>query len=174
MLTIVTRAPYRAIMNLNHIGITVGDLDQAIDFYTRVFGLRLLVGAEDASRDTAGATRRGEVFGRRWGKMRIAHLADANGTGVELFQFIEPEMVYPPEHFDYWRIGLSHLAFTSPDLNGAMAALEANGGKARTGIHEVLPGCSVCYCMDPWGNPIELSSGTYAHTHPSDSEGGAH
>jgi catechol 2,3-dioxygenase-like lactoylglutathione lyase family enzyme len=161
-------------MNLNHIGVTVDDPDNAIDFYTKVFGLGLLVGAETATRNTDGADRRAKVFGEQRGKMRIAHLADKNGTGVELFQFIEPEMVYPAEHFDYWRIGLSHLAFTSPDLEGAIAALEANGGKARTGIHEALPGCRVCYCMDPWGNPIELSSGTYPHTHPSDARSGAH
>jgi catechol 2,3-dioxygenase-like lactoylglutathione lyase family enzyme len=158
--------PYGAAMNVNHIGVTVGDLDQAIAFYTEVFGLNLLVGAETASTSTLGASRRAEVFGDRWRQMRIAHLADDNGTGVELFQFIDPAMVYPEEHFDYWRVGFSHLAFTSPDLEGTIAALELHGGKARTGIHEVLPGCRICYCSDPWGNPIELSTGTYPQTHP--------
>jgi catechol 2,3-dioxygenase-like lactoylglutathione lyase family enzyme len=99
--------------------------------------------------------------------MRLAHLADENGTGVELFQFLELEPVYPAEHFDYWRIGVSHLAFTTPDLEETIERLEASGGKARTGIHEVRPGCRVCYCMDPWGNPVELSTGTYPQTHPS-------
>ncbi|MET7393751.1 VOC family protein [Dactylosporangium sp. NPDC005572] len=153
-------------MNVNHVGVTVGNLDQAIEFYTRVFELELLVGAETASRQTPGADRRAEVFGARWGRMRLAHLADANGTGVELFEFIEPAMVVPEEHFDYWRMGLSHLAFTVEDLEGTLAAFEAAGGTVRTGIHTVRPGCRICYCRDPWGNAIELSTGTYPETHP--------
>lgn len=153
-------------MKVNHIGITVGNLDEAIEFYTTVFGLELLVGAETASTSTPGADRRAEVFGARWGEMRLAHLADGNGTGVELFEFIEPAMVYPEEHFDYRRVGFSHLAFTVDDLEAAMAALTSAGGGVRTGIHTVRPGCRICYCKDPWGNPVELSTGTYPQTHP--------
>lgn len=153
-------------MNVNHIGVTVGNLDQAIRFYTTVFDLELLVGAETATTQTAGADRRAEVFGARWGGMRLAHLADGNGTGVELFEFLEPAMVYPEEHFDYWRIGLSHLAFTVDDLEATMAALATAGGTVRTGVHEVRPGCRICYCADPWGNAVELSTGTYPQTHP--------
>jgi catechol 2,3-dioxygenase-like lactoylglutathione lyase family enzyme len=167
MLTHPLKSTYGALMTLNHIGLTVGDLDQAIDFYTTVFGLTLLVGAETATRETAGADRRAEVFGERWRGMRLAHLADENGTGVELFQFLELEPAYPAEHFDYWRIGVSHFAFTTPDLEEVIARLEANGGKARTGIHVVRPGCRICYCADPWGNAVELSTGTYRQTHPT-------
>jgi catechol 2,3-dioxygenase-like lactoylglutathione lyase family enzyme len=153
-------------MNVNHVGVTVGDLDAAITFYSEVFELDVLVGAETANTHTAGADRRADVFGERWQEMKIAHLADSNGTGIELFEFIDPAVVYPEEHFDYWRVGLSHLAFTVPDLEAAIASLEAHGGVARTGIHEVLPDCRVCYCKDPWGNAIELSTGTYSQTHP--------
>ncbi|MET7992167.1 VOC family protein [Amycolatopsis sp. NPDC005232] len=153
-------------MNVNHIGVTVGDLDEAIEFYSAVFELRILVGAETATRETAGADRRREVFGERWREMRIAHLADDNDTGVELFQFIDPEMTAPQEHFDYWRIGFSHLAFTTPDLDSTLATLEAHGGSVRTGIHEVEPGRRISYCKDPWGNPIELSSAPYPAVHP--------
>ena len=136
-------------MSFNHIGVTVGDLDKAIDVYTAVFGLTLLVGAETATRETDGAERRAEVFGERWRGMRLAHLADENGTGVELFQFLELEPTYPSEHFDYWRIGVSHFAFTTPDLEEVMARLEANGGKVRTGIHEVRPGCRIALNVSP-------------------------
>jgi predicted enzyme related to lactoylglutathione lyase len=152
--------------NVNHVGVTVGNLDEAIAFYSAVFGLTVLAGAESCNRGTRGGERRVQVFGERWHEMRIAHLADEHGTGVELFEFIDPSMVKPAEHFDYWRIGISHIAFTTADLEAAIAALERHGGTARTAIHEVLPGCRVCYCMDPWGNPVELSSETYPATHP--------
>jgi catechol 2,3-dioxygenase-like lactoylglutathione lyase family enzyme len=153
-------------VNVNHIGVTVGNLDEAIEFYTGVLGLELLVGSETASKNTPGADRRAQVFGQHWGEMKLAHLADGNGTGVELFEFIEPALVYPKEHFDYWRVGFSHLAFTVDDIEVTMAALVAAGGVVRTDIHEVLQGCLICYCKDPWGNPIELSTGTYSQTHP--------
>jgi catechol 2,3-dioxygenase-like lactoylglutathione lyase family enzyme len=153
-------------VNVNHIGVTVGNLERGIEFYTSVLGLELLVGAETANKHTPGADRRAQVFGAHWGEMKLAHLADGNGTGVELFEFIEPAMVYPEEHFDYWRLGLSHLAFTVDDIEATMAALTAAGGEVRTDVHEVLPGCLICYCKDPWGNPIELSTGTYPQTHP--------
>ena len=154
-------------METNHVGITVGDLDAAITFYTSVFDLQVLVGAETASTQTPGADRRADVFGDRWKKMRIAHLATDSGMGIELFEFIDPAVVQPDEHFEYWRIGLSHLSFTVPDLEASIEAFVAAGGVARTAIHEVREGCRVCYCKDPWGTAIELSSGTYPETHPA-------
>lgn len=155
-------------MTVNHIGVTVGNLEEAVRFYTSVFGLEVLVGPEAANTGSPGAARRAQVFGQRWAAMKIAHLADENGTGVELFEFIEPVMVSPAEHFEYWRIGFSHLAFTVEDLEACLDKLTASGGQVRTEVHTVLPGCRICYCKDPWGNPIELSTGTYPQTHPQE------
>jgi catechol 2,3-dioxygenase-like lactoylglutathione lyase family enzyme len=154
-------------VRVNHIGVTVGDLDRAVCFYRDVFGLDVLVGPERARAGHAGTERRADIFGTRWGEMRIAHLADENGTGVELFEFVQPPVEYPVEHFEFWRVGFSHLSFTVDDLESMRAAIEAHGGATRTAVYELQPGCRICYCKDPWGNAIELSSGAYPETHPS-------
>lgn len=77
-------------MRVNHIGVTVGDLDAAVAFHRDVFGLDVLVGPETAQVGAPGTRGRLDICGERWRDMRIAPLADENGTGVELFQFVEP------------------------------------------------------------------------------------
>ena len=50
---------------------------------------------------TAGADRRLDVFGSRWGGMELAHLESDNGGGIELFEFLEPQVEQPTETFPY-------------------------------------------------------------------------
>lgn len=150
-------------MDVNHIGITVGDLDAAVKFYTSVLGLTVLVPGQTSSLKTAYAERRRDVFGEQWGEMRLAHLATPSGIGIELFEFVTPATVKPDQEFDYWRIGISHLCLTVDDLDGTIEKLIAAGGRARSEIHTVWHGTRICYCQDPWGVVIELSSQSYHH-----------
>jgi catechol 2,3-dioxygenase-like lactoylglutathione lyase family enzyme len=149
-------------MTLNHVGLTVGDLDHGVRFYTEACGLKLISGpgSMDGS-DPTGAERRRQIFGPRWNGMKLAHLADENGTGVELFEFPEPATESLPEEFRFWRIGVSHLAVTADDMASSRARLEALGGTARTPVFTLSPGVQICYCQDPWGNAIELSTVDY-------------
>jgi len=79
---------------VNHIGITVGDLDAAVTLYKSVFDLEVLAKPQAATLETPAGDRRRDVFGPRWGGMRIAHLATKGGRiGIELFEFIEPATV---------------------------------------------------------------------------------
>jgi len=48
---------------MNHVGLTVGDIDEAVDWYAKVFGLELLDGPMHCDTTTTGAGRRREVFG---------------------------------------------------------------------------------------------------------------
>jgi catechol 2,3-dioxygenase-like lactoylglutathione lyase family enzyme len=149
---------------LNHVGITVGDLDAAVRLYEAVFNLEVLVQPQLATLETAAGERRRDVFGPRWGAMRIAHLATRDGgIGIELFEFLEPATVAPEIGFEYWRRGISHLCFTVEDLEGSIEKLVSFGGRKRSQIHTVWPGTRICYCEDPWGVVIELSSRDYHH-----------
>lgn len=151
-------------IEVNHIGITVGDLDAAVTLYKAVFDLEVLVEAETATLKTAAGDRRRDVFGPRWGGMRIAHLATrGGGTGIELFEFLEPATVAPDEDFAYWRRGISHICFTVDDLEASIEKLISFGGRKRSQIHTVWPETRICYCEDPWGVVIELSSRDYHH-----------
>jgi predicted enzyme related to lactoylglutathione lyase len=149
-------------MKINHIGITVTDIDAAVNFYTRAFDLTVLVAPFDASTQTEGAERRFDVFGAQWKHMKLAHLANADGVGFEIFQFVEPSVTVREEGFDYWNSGISHMALTVDDLEGTIARITELGGRARTGIHELPSGTRVCYCADPWDTAIELVTASYA------------
>jgi catechol 2,3-dioxygenase-like lactoylglutathione lyase family enzyme len=149
-------------MEINHVGITVGDLDRAVPWYRDVLGFTVLVEPGTHTLSSANGDRRKDVFGPRWREMRLAHLATPGGIGVELFQFVDPPAEAQADPFEYWRHGIFHLCVTVEDLEDALDRLRANGGIVRTEIHTVRPGTRVVYCEDPWGTILELSSGSYA------------
>jgi catechol 2,3-dioxygenase-like lactoylglutathione lyase family enzyme len=147
---------------MNHVGLTVGDIDAAVQFYTDVFGLRLLDGPMLCDVTTSGAARRRDVFGERWGAMRLAHLLTANSCGLELFQFLAPEGSKPGDNFEYWRFGAHHIAFTVDNFDAALSRIRDHGGRTRTDVYDIHGGTYICYCEDPWGNVLEIVGRSYA------------
>jgi predicted enzyme related to lactoylglutathione lyase len=148
-------------MKINHVGITVADIDAAVQFYTQAFDLCVLVAPFDASTETEGAERRFDVFGMEWEHMKLAHLANAGGVGFELFQFVQPPVHVREEGFDYWNSGVSHIALTVDDIEQTIERITQLGGRARSGIHKLPSGTRICYCADPWGTAIELVTTSY-------------
>ena len=70
--------------NFSHIGITVTDLDKAVEFYTKVMGWYLIMPATTITEDdSAIGVMCNDVFGPGWGSFRIAHLS--TGDDVPLF-----------------------------------------------------------------------------------------
>jgi predicted enzyme related to lactoylglutathione lyase len=151
----------RPAAGVNHVGLTVGDIDRAVSWYSAVFGLRLLDGPMLCDTTTPGAARRDDVFGHRWGAMKLAHMQTDNACGIELFQFIQPEGVPRKDNFEYWTFGAHHVAFTVSDVYESLRVITENGGRARTSVYDVHGGSYVCYCEDPWGNVIEIVSKSY-------------
>jgi catechol 2,3-dioxygenase-like lactoylglutathione lyase family enzyme len=151
-------------IEVNHIGITVGNLEAAVTLYRSVFDLEVLVAPQTATLETAASARRRDVFGPRWGGMRVAHLATkSGGIGIELFEFTQPATISPEVGFEYWKCGVSHICFTVDDLEHSISKLTSFGGRKRSQIHTVWPGTRICYCEDPWGVVLELSSRDYHH-----------
>jgi catechol 2,3-dioxygenase-like lactoylglutathione lyase family enzyme len=148
---------------INHIGITVTDIDAAMDWYVNTFGLRVLADSPiHCDTTTEGADRRADVFGKQWGGMKLAHLEADNGGGIELFQFLEPQVEKPGETFPYWLVGTHHVALTVDDFDATLERIVSTGGTQRTQVHDIPTGARVCYCEDPWGNVVEIVSTTYA------------
>ena len=138
---------------VDHVGLTVTDLDAAIAWYGKVFGLwveqgpTVIGGTEARVRD---------IFGPDVGDFRIAYLGSETGVRLQLFEFTEPCVERRSESFEYWRTGISHIGLACADVEEALARLEAHGGRRRSGIHGTRPGPVYCYCEDPDGNVIEL------------------
>jgi lactoylglutathione lyase family protein len=157
-------------VSFSHIGITVPDLDEAVEFYTKALGLYLIMPPTTIKHDDSAIGQMcDDVFGEGWGSFRISHLATADGIGVELFQF--PKTTADRPEFDYWRTRIFHCCFQDPDLEGRVKLIEQHGGKMRMKqVRFYYPGQKpyrMVYCEDPFGNVVELYSHSYELTYSS-------
>ncbi len=122
------------IERLDHLVLTVGDVDKTIEFYTRVLGMHVI---------TFGEGRRALVFGRQ--KINL-HSADAP---------LKPHAARPtPGSADLCLITSTPIDEVAAELQRAAVAIE-QGPVPRTGA--LGPIASV-YFRDPDGNLIEVSS----------------
>lgn len=151
----------------SHIGITVPDLEKAVDFYTKVFGWYEIMKPTEVVEDNSaiGAMCK-DVFGEGFGKFRIAHLSTSDKIGVELFEF--PNTVIPENNLEYRKSGIFHFCVQDPDIEGLAKKVVEHGGKQRMPIREYYPGekpYRMVYVEDPFGNVFELYSHSYELTY---------
>lgn len=150
--------------NLNHVGVSVPDIDAAIDWYKRVFGFVLIAEPAEVRPDGSHfGNLSSNICGKRYGGMKIAHMVTGDGVGFELFEFLEPRPERREDTMEYWKNGFFHIAITHPDVEEKVAEIVKNGGLKRSEIWELIPGedVRVCYCEDPFGNVIEIISHRY-------------
>ena len=109
---------------LDHIGIAVGDLNEALAFYRDVLGLEIEAPEEVASQ-----------------RVR-AHFVPLGGAAIELLEATAPDS--PIAKFLERRgPGLHHITLSVEDIRAALAALEARGVRLidqtpRPGAHGSL------------------------------------
>ncbi|WP_017071677.1 VOC family protein, partial [Vibrio crassostreae] len=80
-------------MKMNHVGIMVGDMDQAVEFYTKALGLRVVMNNTKVMEERESAIGRMciAVFGEGFKGFNIAHLVTSDGIGVEMFEMVDRE-----------------------------------------------------------------------------------
>lgn len=147
---------------VNHVGLTVPDLFGAIDWYSKVFGFRLIMGPRELS--GRGHSEASSALGPSFVTAWQAHLLTANGVGLELFEFKEPPVLEREEDLAFWRRGIWHLCFTVDNVAELADEIVAAGGRRRNNPVQFVPGrpWTLVYCEDPWGTVIELMSHSYA------------
>lgn len=149
---------------VNHVGVTVPDLDQAFAWYRDVLGLYPHIPPTEVADDGSyfGNLVKG-LFGSRFGRVRMAHLAAADGIGIELFQFLTPNTTVPEDTFEYWRAGIFHFCLTVDDVAGTATRIADSGGKQLSKAWQLFDNkdYAVVYCQDPWGTVIELCNRSY-------------
>ncbi|MGI9278768.1 MAG: lactoylglutathione lyase family protein [Endozoicomonas sp.] len=155
--------------NFSHIGISVPDLERAVEFYTEVMGWYLIMPPTDITEDeSAIGIMCTDVFGEGWSSFRIAHLSTGDRIGVELFQF--PQQQQPENNFEYWKTGVFHYCVQDPDLEGLAERIVRHGGKQRMPVRYYYPGekpFRMVYMEDPFGNILEIYSHSYELTYSS-------
>ncbi len=157
-----------AALTFSHIGITVPDLDRAVEFYSKAFDLYVIMPPTEIRHDDSAIGQMcDDVFGQGWGSFRIAHLATGDGIGIELFEF--PTTKPEPNAFEYWRPGLFHFCLQDENLEARVKRIEELGGKQRMRmVRHYYPGQKpyrMVYCEDPFGNIVELYSHSYELTY---------
>ncbi|GAB2658463.1 VOC family protein [Vibrio panuliri] len=161
-------------MKMNHVGIMVGDMDKAVEFYTNALGLRVVMGNTKVieERETAIGRMCIAVFGEGFKGFNIAHLVTTDGIGVELFEMKERQERH---EVNFSRLGIFHFCLQTDDFEGVIKRVEEFGGKARMDIMRYHPEddskpAQMIYMEDPFGNLFELYSHTYEETYASDYE----
>lgn len=151
----------------SHIGLSVPDLDAAIEFYGGVMGWYVIMPPTRVPEDNSaiGEMCR-DVFGSGWGEFRIAHMATGDRVGVELFEFAD--CVKPKRNLDSRTIGLFHFCVQDPDLEGLVEKIVAAGGRQRMPVRKYYPGekpYRMVYVEDPFGIVFEIYSHSYELTY---------
>src|SRR3954452_10366813 len=152
-------------LRFNHVGIGVADVDAAVDWYRRVFGLELVLGPFEVRADTGpGGQQAQDVLGPSFRHMRMAHMATDDGVGIELFQLLAPPHERREQPLEFWKSGTFHLCLTAEDLEGVTRRAVDSGGRATPPVpapRRPDPARRMVSLEDPWGTIIELYSHDY-------------
>ncbi|HKB33097.1 MAG TPA: VOC family protein, partial [Candidatus Dormibacteraeota bacterium] len=143
------------ITRIDHVGITVSDLDRALGFYRDLLGLHVLADSTVSEPEVA------DLLGLDSVQIRIADLDSGDGRIVELIQYLQPEGTRID--FNSADPATAHIAFTVDDLDSVRRRLIDAGATivSRRPITISEPGGSfdgaIClYVRDPDGAILEL------------------
>jgi catechol 2,3-dioxygenase-like lactoylglutathione lyase family enzyme len=160
--------PIHSPKTINHIAISVPDLERALKWYQEVMGFTIIRGpTELTADDTQIGNALENIFGSKLKKLRIVWMSSANNVGFEIFQFIEPKQVTKNRQIEYWSGGVIHIAVTERNIEGLVKKVTETGGRQLTKIWELNPNKAykLVFCSDPFGNIIEIYSHSFEQFH---------
>ena len=141
---------------VDSIGITVSDLDRAVDFYTRV-----LTFEKESEHEVAG-TDYEHLFGVFGLRLRIARLK-LGEEHIELMQFLAPRGRPTPADFHSNDVWFQHVAIIVNNMDEAYARLRRFKVEHASSGPQRLPdwnpnagGIKAFYFRDPDGNHLEI------------------
>lgn len=141
-----------------HIGITVPDLDAAMDFFINVIGCELVFDGGASGRDPD--LMRDNLSVHPDSQLRYCFLRCGHGANFEVFEYSAPDQnPSPPKNSD---VGGHHVAFYVDDIEAAVAHLRENGVRVQGEINRIpdgpAGGSAWVYFLAPWGLQLELVS----------------
>ncbi|KAF2837436.1 Glyoxalase/Bleomycin resistance protein/Dihydroxybiphenyl dioxygenase [Patellaria atrata CBS 101060] len=146
---------------LNHIALSVPDLEAACTWYTTLFGFRRIRSDRHTIRSTSPSAPIFKIYGDRLREVKVAWLSTGNSVGLEIFQFVDPGFKAPEREFEFERGGFYHVGVTVPDVEGMVRRCEGMGARRIGEVIEVGDGEQAAYLRDPWGNTVEVLSCSY-------------
>ncbi len=132
---------------IHHVGLTVGDLERSVSFYTTYFGLREIARNELRGRMISAQTDLEGVV------IDVALLAGANAL-LELLCYRSPEgTATTPRACDP---GSAHVCMVVDDLDATYAAMLADGVAVHARPASLGAGTKMVYVRDPDGIFVEV------------------
>lgn len=147
---------------VDHVAMTVPDLDQATEFFQKAFGGEIVVEGLKFDQPPWEGRYPEVSFGMpRGGKIRARRVINIGGeVNIELFVFEGMEHREPAHTYDY---GLQHFAVYVDDLSETAKNVLDAGGKlyAEDEVIQAVkqghgPKNGWMYCETPWGSVIEI------------------
>lgn len=142
-----------------HVGVTVPEIESAIEWYESVLGFDLLMGPQEIEHGEEHIGRLcADVLGE-FETVEIAHLSTGDGFAVEFFEFPETD----ENEGDPTESGYFHLCVIDPEIEALASEIEESGGDHPSEVWKLFPDQEyrMTYCEDPWGNIVEI----YTHRH---------
>ncbi|MFD4692128.1 VOC family protein [Streptomyces sp. NPDC058463] len=145
---------------VDHMALTVPDLDSAVDFAVRALGGELVYRLPPLAHDDDWMREHLDTHPRASTEIALVRLGPT--TNLELFAYRSPDhRATPPRPHD---VGSTRLALRVDDVDAASAALRERAGSLPLGpvrtVPEGLPDAGVRWVLlsTPWGQPVELRS----------------
>ncbi|MGI6217201.1 MAG: VOC family protein [Coriobacteriales bacterium] len=146
---------------IDHVAITVPDMEEATRFFREAFGAKLaydLVRPDEALSGAEIEQQLGLPKGAVLKHMRMLHVG--NSASIELFSYETESQQRAAHTYDF---GLQHIAVYVDDIEDAAARFTKAGGKLYSDIHLIFgeiegtgPNNRYVYGETPWGTVVEL------------------
>lgn len=137
------------IKGMNHVGISVANLERAIAFYRDAFGMEL------ATEFDFGGPQFSSVMGLEGATGRIG-VVRKGGLMLELFEFANPKPQAKDDAYPVSDHGISHFGVDVEDIEGVYARLVAQGVRFHCPVTTFPSGMKATYGRDMDGNVFEL------------------
>jgi catechol 2,3-dioxygenase-like lactoylglutathione lyase family enzyme len=137
------------VASLNHVGITVTDLEASLEFYVDVVGMELVLPRFRTGGDWF------DTLTENSGAVVDAALLAAGGVTLQLVQYHEAGN--PEAATGHNRVGNLHLSFDVEDVVAKHAELLGRPGLRATAVVQLpVEGYKSFYVSDPDGVPVEF------------------
>ncbi len=130
---------------IDHVAVTVADMERSVRFYRDVMGFKVL-----------GRVQPREGF-------TIVCIGTGNDAFLELFHFASGSK---PLEFENSDVGLKHIAFKVDDVEGIAAKLHEHNVEFTVEPTSAKGGIRVAFFKDPDGNLLEIIHGSFNNLQP--------
>ncbi len=146
------------ILGIDHVGINVPDINQAVNFFTDVLGFSAVTTLGPIPLDDAW--KKTNHMNLKTGPVTIKMVKAGTGANIELFEYKDNKGNSQQPGGD--DIGASHIAFYTNDIKQSVSYLKSKGvqflGEPFLMTAGDTAGESWVYFVTPWGSKMELVS----------------